>query len=163
MGEAKVGDEFVTHEFDEAIAIQRQIVEAERALAESHPVSEVKRALKGFLRDDERFLMELESLGSEKGATGKVEEVAGSMGELMRTTLESAPEAESEAYEAHAVLLSLKRKQQDSGLAMIRIARDRKDRALREAATRFERGQRLSAKELGGSLADFAVRIASAA
>jgi len=163
MGEAKVGDEFVTHEFDEAIAIQRQIVEAERALAESHPVAEVKRALKGFLRDDERFLMELESLGSEKGATGKVEEVAGSMGELMRTTLESAPEAESEAYEAHAVLLSLKRKQQDSGLAMIRIARDRKDRALREAATRFERGQRLSAKELGGSLADFAVRIASAA
>ena len=163
MGEAKVGDEFVTHEFDEAIAIQRQIVEAERALAESHPVAEVKRALKGFLRDDERFLMELESLGSEKGATGKVEEVAGSMGELMRTTLESAPEAESEAYEAHAVLLSLKRKQQDSGLAMVRIARDRKDRALREAATRFERGQRLSAKELGGSLADFAVRIASAA
>ena len=163
MGEAKVGDEFVTHEFDEAIAIQRQIVEAERALAESHPVGEVKRALKGYLRDDERFLMELESLGSEKGATGKVEEVAGSMSELMRTTLESAPEAESEAYEAHAVLLSLKRKQQDSGLAMVRIARDRKDRALREAATRFERGQRLSAKELGGSLADFAARIASAA
>jgi hypothetical protein len=163
MAEAKVGDEFITHEFDEAIAIHRQIVEAERALAQSHPVSAVKRAMRGFLRDDERFLTELEALGAEKGATGKVEEVAGSMGELMRTTLESAPEAESEAYEAHAVLLSLKRKQQDSGLAMIRIARDRKDRTLREAATRFERGQRLSAKELGDSLADFAVRIASAA
>jgi hypothetical protein len=47
------------------------------------------------------------------------------MAELMKTTLESAPEAESEAYEAHAVLLSLKRKQQDSALAMVRIARDR--------------------------------------
>src|SRR5687768_2710526 len=104
MAEAKVGDDFITHEFDEAIAIHRQIVEAERALAQSHPVSAVKRAMRGYLRDDERFLTELEALGAEKGATGKVEEVAGSMGELMRTTLESAPEAESEAYEAHAVL-----------------------------------------------------------
>ena len=163
MAEAKVGDEFVTHEFDEAIAIQRGIVGAERALAETHPVGAVKRALRGFLRDDERFLSELEDLGSEKGATGKVEEVAGSMTELMQTTLESAPDAESEAYEAHAVLLSLKRKQQDSGVAMIRIARDRKDTKLREAATRFERGQRMSAKELGDSLAEFARRIASAA
>jgi hypothetical protein len=163
MSEAKVGDEFITHEFDEAIAIQRGIVAAERGLAETHPVGDVKRALRGYLREDERFLDELEELGAPKGATGKVEEVAGSMIELMQTTLESAPEAESEAYEAHAVLLSLKRKQQDSGLAMIRIARDRKDRKLREAATRFERGQRMSAKALGDSLADFARRIASAA
>jgi hypothetical protein len=46
---------------------------------------------------------------------------------------------------------------------MIRMARDRKDTRLREAATRFERGQRLAAKELGPSLADVAVRIAGAA
>jgi hypothetical protein len=162
VAEAKVGDEFITHEFDEAIAIHRGIVEAERALAATHPVPEVKRALKTYLKEDERFLSELERLGADKGATGKVEEVAGSMTELMGTTLKSAPEAESEAYEAHAVLLSLKRKQQDSGLAMIRIARDRKDSQLRDAATRFERGQRLSAKALGDSLADFARRIASA-
>jgi hypothetical protein len=162
MAEAKVGDEFITHEFDEAIAIQRGIVDAERALAGSHPVGAVKRSLRTFLKEDERFLSELERLGGEKGATGKVEEVAGSMTELMQSTLESAPEAESEAYEAHAVLLSLKRKQQDSGVAMIRIARDRKDRTLREAATRFERAQRLSSKALGDSLADFARRIASA-
>jgi hypothetical protein len=163
MGEAKVGDEFITHELDEAIAIQRGIVEAERGLADTHPVRDVKRAMRGYLKEDERFLAELEKLGAEKGATGKVEEVAGSMTELMRTTLDSAPEAESEAYEAHAVLLSLKRKQQDSGLAMIKIARDRKDRPMREAATRFERGQRMSAKELGSSLAEFAQRIAGAA
>jgi hypothetical protein len=162
VSDAKVGDEFITHEFDEAIAIQRGIVEAERALAGSHPVSDVKRELRSLHKEDERFLRELEDLGAEVGATGKVEEVAGSMTELMSTTLESAPEAESEAYEAHAVLLSLKRKQQDSGLAMIRIARDRRNAHLREAATRFERAQRLSAKALGASLAEFARRIAAA-
>jgi hypothetical protein len=163
MGEAKVGDEFITHEFDEAIAIHRSIVDAEKSLARSHPVTEVKRTLQGFVREDERFVSELEELGREMGATGKREEVAGSMAELMETTLQSAPEAESEAYEAHAVLLSLKRKQQDSALAMIRIARDRKDKRMRDAAMRFERFQRTSARELGDSLADFARRIASAA
>ena len=162
MSEAKVGDEFVTHEMDEAIAIHRTIVEAERSLATTHPVREAKQLIKTMLREDERFLRELEGLGAEVGATGKVEEVAGSLGELMETTLQSAPEAESEAYEAHAVLLALKRKQQDSGLAMIRIARDRKDAELKAAATRFERAQRTAAKELGVSLAEFARRIAAA-
>jgi hypothetical protein len=52
MPEAKVGDVFITHEFDEVIAIHRQIVEAERALADSHPVSAVKRAMLGYHRDD---------------------------------------------------------------------------------------------------------------
>jgi hypothetical protein len=163
VAEAKVGEEFVTHEMDEAIAIQRSIVEAERELSASHPVREAKQLIKSHLRDDETLLKELEQLGAEVGATGKVEEVAGSMSELMSTTLESAPEAESEAYEAHAVLLSLKRKQQDSGLAMIRIARDRRDAKLKDAATRFERTQRMAAKELGASLAEFARRIAAAA
>ena len=59
MAEAKVGDEFVTHEFDEAIVViqRKKIVEAERALAETHPVGAVKRAMRGFLRDDERSLV----------------------------------------------------------------------------------------------------------
>ena len=162
MSEAKVGDEFVTHEMDEAIAIHRTIVDAERSLASTHPVREVKQLIKTFLREDEKLLRELEGLGAEVGATGKVEEVAGSLGELMGTTLQSAPEAESEAYEAHAVLLALKRKQQDSGLAMIKIARDRKDAQLKAAATRFERAQRTSARGLGVSLAEFARRIAAA-
>jgi hypothetical protein len=162
MSDAKVGDEFVTHEMDEAIAIHRAIVEAERSLATTHPVRDAKQLIKTHLREDEKLLRELEDLGADVGATGKVEEVAGSLGNLMETTLESAPEAESEAYEAHAVLLALKRKQQDSALAMIKIARDRKDAELKEAATRFERAQRTSARELGVSLADFARRIAAA-
>ena len=37
MGEAKVGEEFIKHEFDEAIAIQRAIVEAEKTLSTAHP------------------------------------------------------------------------------------------------------------------------------
>lgn len=163
MAEAKVGEQFIKHELDEAIAIQRSIVKAEESLGRDHPSRTAKELILDTLRKDQQFLRELESLGRPKGATGKAEEVATALDELATQTTEKAAEAESEAYEAHAVLLSLKRKQQDSGLAMVRIARDRKDRALREAATRFERGQRLSAKELGGSLADFAARIASAA
>jgi hypothetical protein len=162
MSEAKVGDAFVTHEMDEAIAIHRCIVDAERTLASKHPVRDAKQMIKAQLRDDEAYLRDLERLGSQVGATGKVEEVAGSLAELMEATLAHATEAESEAYEAHAVLLALKRKQQDSGLAMIKIARDRRDPELREAATRFERGQRMAARELGTSLADFARRIAAA-
>jgi hypothetical protein len=40
----------------------------------------------------------------------------------------------SEAYDGHAVLLNLKRKQQDSADAVIKIARDRKETELRDAA-----------------------------
>jgi len=36
MAESKSGDEFVTHEYDESIAVQRGIVKAETALAKSH-------------------------------------------------------------------------------------------------------------------------------
>jgi hypothetical protein len=160
MGEAKYGDEFVKHEFDEAIAIHGGIVEAETQLARSHPVAEARTEIKAMLKEDQAFLKQLRTLGKPYGATGEVEDVAGSMLELMRTTLESAGEAESEAYEAHAVLLSLKRKQQDSGAAMLRIARARRDTELRDAATAFERGQREGSKALAASLAAFAVQIA---
>ena len=147
MGEAKVGDEFIKHEFDEAIAIHGGIVEAETQLAKSHPVPGGARQHQGAAQGGPGASSSSSgSLGEPYGATGEVEEVAGSMLELMTATLESAGEAESEAYEAHAVLLSLKRKQQDSGAAMLRIARARKDTELRDAATEFERGQREGAK-----------------
>ena len=61
------------------------------------------------------------------------------------------------------MLLSLKRKQQDAGAAMLRIARARKDAELRDAATGFERGQREGAKILADSLAAFAAEIAQTA
>jgi hypothetical protein len=60
------------------------------------------------------------------------------------------------------VLLNLKRKQQDSADAMVKIARDRKETDLRDAATKMKKEIKASADALGKSLADFAVRIASA-
>jgi len=161
MGEAKVGQAFITHELDEAIAIQRSIVDAEERLSRTHPFGEAKSALKAGLKDDRQFLRALEGLGREHGATGKAEEVAGSLTQLMEETARKAGEAESEAYEAHAVLLNLKRKQQDSATAMVKLGRSTKDAKMRDAATAFEKGTRESARKLSASLAAFAVEIAS--
>ena len=161
MSEAKVGEEFITHELDEAIAIQRTIVDAEQQLSGSHPETESQRYLERAHKKDQKFLQELEKLGQQHGATGEVEEVAGSLQQLMQTTLESAPEAKSEAYEAHAVLLNLKRKQQDSASAMLKIAREMKDTEMRDAAAEFEKGTKESANELADQLAALAVRIAT--
>jgi hypothetical protein len=161
MGEAKVGPEFIKHELDEAIAIQRTIVTAEEQLSTSHPEAESKRLIERYLKQDQKFLEKLEQLGQEHGATGEVEEVAGSMQELMQTTLETAAQAPSEAYEAHAVLLNLKRKQQDSAGAMIKIAREMKNTEMRDAAAEFEKATKESANELADQLAALAVKIAT--
>lgn len=164
MGAAKVGDAFVTHEFDEAIAIHQVIVDAEATLAKRHPVPEAKRAIEAALREDRQFLKQLQALGKPKGATGKVEDVASGLKELMEHTLESATSegADSDYYEAHAVLLNLKRKQQDSAGAMRRIASDDRDAELRSAATEFERAQKAHSKELATTLAAYAVKISNA-
>jgi hypothetical protein len=161
MGEAKTGQEFITHEFDEAIAIQRSIVEAAEQLGRTHPFAQAKTAIKDGLKDDRQFLKQLETLGRQHGATGKVEDVAGSLKQLMEESTQKAGEAESEAYEAHAVLLNLKRKQQDSASAMVKLGRAMKDTKMRDAAVAFERGTRESAKVLATTLAAFAVEIAS--
>jgi hypothetical protein len=162
MGEAKVGDEFVTHEFDEAIAVHQVIVDAESTLAKSHPAPAAKRAIETALREDREFLKQLQMLGKEKGATGKVEDVAGGLKALMEQTLESATTegADSDYYEAHAVLLNLKRKQQDSAGAMRKIASKERNTEARTAATEFERAQKAHSKELAASLAEYAVQIA---
>jgi hypothetical protein len=162
MAESKIGQEFVTHEFDEAIAIQRAIVEAEDALARSHPHDPSRRAIAAIARDDKAFLRELEQLGKEKGATGEVEDVAEGVIGLLESVVQKAGEAPSEAYEAHAVLLTAKRKQQDSAGGMLRIARALKDTKARDAARAFEKGQKASANELAGMLATFAATIATA-
>ena len=156
------GAEFIKHEFDEAIAIQQSITDSATKLSASHPVGEVKRQIKADLRTDERHLRDLQRFGKPFGATGKREEVAEALGSLADETAAKAASEESEAYEAHAVLLNLKRKQQDSADAMIKIARDRKDADLRDAATKMKREIKASADGLAKSLADFAVRIASA-
>lgn len=161
MSEARYGEEFVKHEFDEAIAIQQSIVEAERKLSTAHPHVDSKNAIKAVMKDDERFLRELQQLGRQHGATGVKEEVAGSLDELMKTTAEHATEAESEAYEAHAVLLNLKRKQQDSAVAMVKIARAMKDTKMHDAAQQFAKSTKTAAQDLADNLAAFAVEIAT--
>jgi hypothetical protein len=162
VGEAKTGEEFITHEFDEAIAIQQSILSAEQALSKDHPRAEAKVIIAAALKEDQRFLKELQRLGKKHGATGVVEGVAEGLKKLQQETTESASEAESEAYEAHAVLVNLKRKQQDSGAAMLKIARATDDTELAIAATEFTRVTKASAQELADDLAEFAVAIATA-
>jgi hypothetical protein len=165
MSEAKVGEAFVKHEFDEAIAIQQAIVDAETKLATAHPMRSAKAAIKESLADDRRFLAELQTLGKKHDATGKVEDVAGGLTELMEQTLTTATGdgADSDFYEAHAVLLNLKRKQIDSAGAMVKIGRATKEPELRKAATEFARAQRTSSKTLATELAEYAAVISTSA
>jgi hypothetical protein len=165
MGEAKVGSEFIKHEFDEAIAIQQCIVDAESTLSTKHPQPQAQRAIKSALAADEKYLQQLKTLGRQHDATGEVEDVAGGLKELMESTLEKATTegADSDFYEAHAVLLNLKRKQMDSAGGMLAIARDQKDTKLRDAAKDFQAGQKETSTALTKELASFAVQIAGAA
>ena len=165
MSEAKVGEEFVKHEFDESIAIQQCIVDAEATLARAHPMDHARRAIKSALAADEKYLQQLRTLGKRHDATGEVEDVAGGLKELMESTLQKATTKgnESDFYEAHAVLLNLKRKQWDSAGGMLAIARDQKDTKLRDAAKDFQAGQKETSTALTEELAAFAVQIAGQA
>lgn len=156
------GTEFIKHEFDEAIAIQQSIVSSAKALSTSHPVVAVKRQLTADLKVDQRHLSQLQKFGKPYGAIGKREEVAEALGSLADETAQKAGSEKSEAYEAHAVLLNLKRKQQDSADAVIKIARDRKETELRDAAMKMKKEIKSSADALAKSLASFAVDIAAA-
>jgi hypothetical protein len=165
MGEAKVGEEFIKHEFDEAIAIQQVIVDAETTLGTAHPVAASKTAIKASLKEDKAFLAQLQQLGKRHDATGEVEDVAGGLKELMEETLATATEegADSDFYEAHAVLVNLKRKQMDSAGGMLEIARATKDTELRDAAKEFLGAQKSTSQSLADELASYAVKIATAA
>jgi hypothetical protein len=164
MGEAKVGEEFITHEFDEAIAVQESIVDAETTLSTKHPLGSAKRAIKASLADDETLLEQLRTLGRGHDATGKVEDVAGGLKKLMEETLETATTdgEDSDYYEAHAVLLNLKRKQMDSAGGMLAIAQETHDAELRKAAAEFQRAQKSTSESLADELAAYAGKIATA-
>ena len=57
--------------------------------------------------------------------------------------------------------LNLKRKQQDSAAAMLKIAREMDDTELRDAAAEFGKVTKASAQALADELATFAVQIAT--
>jgi hypothetical protein len=161
MSEAKFGDEFITHEFDESIAVQQAIVDGGTAVAEKHTRAATRRLAKRILSEDEQYLKTLKQFGKKHDATGKLEGVQLALKKLMDETAKSAGEAPSEAYEAQAVLINLKRKQQDSAAAMVKIARDQGDTELRDAALEFGKATKASAQELADDLAEFAVEIAA--
>jgi hypothetical protein len=164
MGEAKVGEEFITHEYDESIAVQQVIVDAETTLSTKHPVTSARKAIKASLAEDETFLTDLKRLGKPHGATGKVEDVAEGLKDLMESTLKTATKegADSDFYEAHAVLLNVKRKQMDSAGGMLEIARATDDAELRTAALAFGKAQKESCQTLATELAAYAAEIATA-
>lgn len=156
------GQEFVTHEFDEAIAVQQAIVAAGEKLSREHPWADARRVIQSSLRQDRSQLAELQKYGKKFGAAGKREEVAGALAKLMEETAAKASSEDSEAYEAQAVLINLKRKQQDSADAVHKMARDLGEPALRDSALKMKRAIKRSADELAKNLSKFAVRIASA-
>jgi hypothetical protein len=156
------GQAFITHEFNEAIAVQQAIVQAGRQLAASVPVPEARRSLKQGLKEDERLLKELEKLGRKFGATGEREEIAAAMEQLAQQTTESAGSGdESEAYEAIAVLVSLKRKQQDAAGSIQKIARKLRDTEMRDKAGEFQKAMKQGSDELVKQLGQMAVQIAT--
>jgi hypothetical protein len=156
------GQAFITHEFDEAIAVQQAIVETGRQLADVHPMPEAKRSLKQGVREDERLLKQLEKLGQRFGATGKREEIAAAMGQLARKTAQSAKTGEeAEVYEATAVLVSLKRKQQDAAASIQKIARKLRDTEMRDKAGEFRKAMKQSSDALVKQLGELAVQIAT--
>jgi hypothetical protein len=157
------GKAFIRHEFDEAIAVQRTIVQTEQQLAKSHPMTESKSLLKDAAAESQQWLTKLEASGRQFGASGKAEEVAQGITDLQNETLQKATESgdESDYYEAHAVLLNAKRKQQDSAGALIKIARNLKDTKLAQQATQMQKATKTAADELALNLSQFAVQIAA--
>lgn len=156
------GQEFIKHEMNEAISFQQAIVEAETKLGANHPDPESKKLIGKLRKDDEKQLDRLMKAGKPMGATGKQEEVVEAMSKLMKQTAAKAGTEKSEAYEAQAVLVTLKRKQQDAGTAMIKLGQKMKNAGLKELGTDLHRASKASAEELGKNLAGLAVEIASA-
>ena len=161
MGDAVKGKAFIRHEFDEAIAVHKAIVEAERILAKAHPMADARTAIGTMLETDEQLLRDLRDLGKGYGATGKAEDVAAAMSDLSEKVSKSAKEAPSEAYESHAVLLAMLRKQQDSAAAVAKIATAMGDSEVKVAATEMQRTTKGEADELSKLLAVLAVDIAT--
>ena len=156
------GQAFITHEFNEAIAVQEAIVESGRQLSESVTVPEAQQSLKQGLKEDERLLKELQKLGEKFGATGEREEIAAAMEQLAQESTQSAKSGdESEAYEAMAVLLNMKRKQQDAAASIQKIGRELGDTEVRDKAGEFQKAMKDGSEELVKQLGQLAVQIAT--
>ena len=149
MSGAKVGESFITHEYDEAIAVQQTHRRCrDEAGDQASDVVGEDRHQGGPGRGQGRSSSDLKSLGKPHGATGKIEDVAKGLKGLMEETLETATTegADSDYYEAHAVLLNIKRKQMDSAGGMLEIARATKDTELARPRRPSPRPRRRAAR-----------------
>jgi len=161
MAEAREGQTFIKHEFEEAITIQESIVEAERELAKDHPLPDARKEIDAMASQDEEQLRRLREEGGKYGAKGERDPVSQQLEQLARDVSKSARRGpDSEKYEAHAVLLAMKRKQQDSARAMIQIARGMGNRDLRVASIEMFDETRDSAEALAASLGKLATELA---
>ena len=159
------GKEFITHEMDEGISVHQAIIAAEEKLADVHPLPEVQQALKRMLEVDTRQLETLKELGKPFGTKGTLEDVSRALSDLMKETARKAAlkKAEpSDAYEAHAVLLNLKRKQQDSAAAIAQIADHIREPEIATSARHMNKTMAADSESLAASLAKLAVQLATA-
>ena len=118
-----------------------------RRSRKSHPHAESKAAIAAIAQGRQGLPPGARAARQAKGATGKVEDVAEGIIELLESLVEKAGEAPSEAYEAHAVLLNAKRKQQDSAGGMLRSRAP--SRTPRRVPRRgFEKGQKATSDQL---------------
>ncbi|MGI8423563.1 MAG: hypothetical protein ACR2NO_05550 [Chloroflexota bacterium] len=157
------GEEFIKHEYDEGISIQKTIVAAAEKLAERHSRPDGRRVIKSQLTVDRKQLEDLETLGALHKARGKKEDVAKGMDTLMTKVLTKGTakdREDSDVYEAHAVLLSLKRKQLDSSGGMLKTSTAMGDNKAAAIHRRHHRELTSATRELSESLAEFAVVIA---
>jgi hypothetical protein len=156
------GQDFVKHEFDEAIAVQQSIVRGATELARIHPMPDSKRELQSAARESEQWLRRLQESGSKFGATGEKEDVASGIEQLAMTTLEKARDGEpSEVYEAQAVVINALRKQQDSAGSIVKIATSMRDRELAAEGREMQRATKKTADGLARNLTQLAVFIAT--
>jgi uncharacterized membrane protein YgcG len=156
------GQEFIKHEFDEAIAVQQTIVTGARELARVHPMQPSKAQLQAAGREAEQWLRRLQKTGSSFGATGEKEEVARGIDQLAVTTLQNASSGDpSEVYEAQAVVINALRKQQDAAGSIVKIATSMRNRELAAEGREMQRASKRAADDLAKNLTELAVMIAT--
>jgi len=161
MPEAKEGTEFIKHELDEAIAIQQSIIACGEKLAQDYPLEDARPQLQQMLRKDQEHLRKLQQLGKPFGASGEREEVAQAFEQLGSEVSQTATGGpDSEKYELHAVVLNMKRKQQDSATAMTKIAQKMGDRRLKDEFATMHKEIKASAEEMSRTLSRLATEIA---
>lgn len=158
-----VGTRFVTHVFDETVALQRTLLAAETALADRHWDEQTRRLIRDALTDDRRLLADWERLGARYGASGIDGVTAAGVTEMVDqlTAPWLADGAASDLYDLHALVVTTKYRQQHNAAALRRFAPVLGDREVRSTAIDAERCQRLTGRALGRVLLALAKAIAT--